>query len=1019
MLRTVWNHRDRPRDESHVQRYSVKEFLRSVGMQPNDEKEDESDENEESGGASGSVPRKRARLENNPMDDTSEGEEHAIVMEDTIPLDYRNISEAVDDGAPYLPFPDDISECSSDDEDHLTGRHINSEEPNEPDVESVALAHAQAVLDALHIVPEQQILENNDTDPMPHAHIDNLRISQEFIKLIQTASLDNDKLDADVIDRLRKPIEGPVNIDSPDDMLSIDLFTATNASAATYNRCREAVLRRFPDCNPLSFHEVKKLVATVTGVVPVMDDMCINSCHAFTGPFEALESCTICNEPRYDPNQYSEHGKKVARQQSCTIPLGPQIQALRRSDKGANDVLYMDKKVKEVQDLLAQLADDAEMVYDDIFCGSDFVEFADRVKITDKDTMVTFSVDGVQLYQNKKSDTWIGIWQIANYSPESRFQQHNVLPAIFIPGPNKPKVIDSFLFRTLYHLSALQRENGGQGLPVWDARTQGILNTRVLFAHGTADAVGMTELDGRVGHHGAQGCRLGCKMKGRHKPGSGHYFAAHLQPNNYTVADCNHPDIDVRNLELSSVDSYLDDLRRLLGSPDQASFERNRKATGLSKPSLFSGLASELSLPVPRCFPLDLMHLLSLNIPELLISLWRGTLKHSNDDQWEWATLTGETWIAHGKLVEASTQNFPSSFHRPPRNPAEKISSGYKATEWFLYVYGLGPAFFRKILPRPYWQNFCKLVAAVRIFVQRRITGKEIAAGHSLIIQFIEEYEHLYYARKVDRLQVCRPSIHTPCHLASETMRVGPGAYYSQFTMERTIGDLGKEIRQPSSPFANLAQRGLLRCQINSLVKLCPDLEHIARKSRRPPTPPPVGHPKLLHRRDKNPRRLQNQAEYDVLMDKFEIDRVRRYGRVHLPNGQIARSTFNDAGHKRNTRIDLDEKLAYAEVRFYFYVSDAGSDFEVDDSIEDQKGVPWALVSVYSERNSHIWTESFGTVWACRNTGSEGLQAIPASKICSLVSMQPLPAFDHEPQDLFFVVEKSSLEETQLEEHND
>ena len=78
------------------------------------------------------------------------------------------------------------------------------------------------------------------------------------------------------------------------------------------------------------------------------------------------------------------------------------------------------------------------------------------------------------------------------------------------------------------------------------------------------------------------------------------------------------------------------------------------------------------------------MHLI-MNLAELLISHWRGTMPfdRTTDSKltWDWATLTGDTWIQHGKLVAAATQYFPSSFHRPPRNPAEKISSGYKATE--------------------------------------------------------------------------------------------------------------------------------------------------------------------------------------------------------------------------------------------------------------------------------------------------------------------------------------------------
>ena len=87
---------------------------------------------------------------------------------------------------------------------------------------------------------------------------------------------------------------------------------------------------------------------------------------------------------------------------------------------------------------------------------------------------------------------------------------------------------------------------------------------------------------------------------------------------------------------------------------------------------------------------------------------------------------------------------------------------------------------------------------------------------------------------------------------------------------------------------------------------------------------------------------------------------------------------------------------------------------EESDTDTSEGLVPWALVSVYSDPDPRLLGDSFNTIWACRNTGSAGLQAIPASSILSLVSMQPLPAFPHELQDLWFVVEKSSLEEMQL-----
>ena len=56
-------------------------------------------------------------------------------------------------------------------------------------------------------------------------------------------------------------------------------------------------------------------------------------------------------------------------------------------------------------------------------------------------------------------------------------------------------------------------------------------------------------------------------------------------------------------------------------------------------------------------------------------------------------------------------------------------------------------------------------------------------------------------------------------------MRVGPGAYYTQFTMEHTIGNLGQEIQQPSNPFANLAWRALQRSQVNALKSIYMELD--------------------------------------------------------------------------------------------------------------------------------------------------------------------------------------------------
>jgi hypothetical protein len=61
--------------------------------------------------------------------------------------------------------------------------------------------------------------------------------------------------------------------------------------------------------------------------------------------------------------------------------------------------------------------------------------------------------------------------------------------------------------------------------------------------------------------------------------------------------------------------------------------------------------------------------------------------------------------------------------------------------------------------------------------------------------------------------------------MAGETFRKGPGELYSQYPIERTIGNLGEELKQPSDPYANLSQRAIRRCQVNALKAIILDFQ--------------------------------------------------------------------------------------------------------------------------------------------------------------------------------------------------
>ena len=172
------------------------------------------------------------------------------------------------------------------------------------------------------------------------------------------------------------------------------------------------------------------------------------------------------------------------------------------------------------------------------------------------------------------------------------------------------------------------------------------------------------------------------------------------------------------------------------------------------------------------------------------------------------------------------------------------------------------------------------------------------------MLKFTEEYETIYYRRMVTWLHLCWQSIHGLSHLTPDTIRLGPGLYSSQWTLERTIGNLGEEIKQPLNPYANLANCGLRHSQISALHTILPNLE-----------PDISGLPQgavdlsdgyvLLRARDETGVILEG-AYADAIQAFLVLDSGRggvpsdwqpkyiRWARLRLPNLQVARCAWKE-----------------------------------------------------------------------------------------------------------------------------
>ena len=623
--------------------------------------------------------------------------------------------------------------------------------------------------------------------------------------------------------------------------------------------------------------------------------MCINSCVAYTGPYLELDTCPICSEPRYDRDRSSE-AKRIPRQEFHTIPIGPQIQALYRSPESASHAHYLREERSRI---LSELQDQDHLKeYSDVLHGADLIRtFADG-RIGGDDIVLMFSIDGAQLYAMKASACWIYIWVLLNLPPTLRYKKSHVFIGGFIPGPNNPKNLDSFLFPGLQHLVALQKE----GLQIWDAALQREVTSKIFLALITADGPGMMHVTGFVGYHGKHGCRLYCGMKGHREEHGKHYFPALLKPTDYAIQDCDHPDIDITKLPKPSHDTYNQNLNELLASTSNTNYRARRLKTGISKPSIFSCIDSASTLGLPYSAGSDIMHLAALNISDLMISLWRGTIDCTGPDDrstWDWAILRGDVWQQHGKAVADALPYLPSSFDRPPRNIAEKLTSGYKAWEFLLYLYGLAPGLLYDLLPPSYYRNFCKLVRGIRLVHQHKIALDDVCEAQMALASFAQEFEIIYCQCKATHIHFVRPCLHSVVHLPSEIIRVGPPICSSQWTLERTIGNLGEEIKQHSNPFANLSQCGIRRARVNSLKAMIPDLESKATEDL------PCGAINLgkgyilLCARERYAHALRD-CEAEALRASLpaapmgEDIFVRRWARLWIPTGQNCNSAWNE-----------------------------------------------------------------------------------------------------------------------------
>jgi hypothetical protein len=534
-----------------------------------------------------------------------------------------------------------------------------------------------------------------DHDGSGAIELPELQITQQFIDLLKSAALDKSGMQPEDIEDLRDPGKDYALVDPSPLLRSLRHFLNNSTASRKYYESMRAIERRYnPDDPILPFDQVKQRARWLSGVAPMEHDMCVNSCMAFTGPYETLEICTRCGEARYCP------GTNKPQKRFTTIPIGPVIQSLYSSHDVADRMHYLERKLADNVER-AGLNGGMLDIYDDAASGQALLDAWNKGDFKRGDIALQLSIDGpgAQLRPYRTSEGWFFIWVIHNLPPNMRYKKGFVVPGAIVPGPNKPWSIDSFMFPSLYHIASLQRE----GLNVYDAFLGNLVHSRPLVVFGTTDSPGSAYMSGMVGHSARYGCQLSCNMPSRHRTCDSHYYPAMNRPSDCPANGYCYPDISGHPTDLAL--KYSANLGFLLASSTPAEFRTRRLAVGISKQTIFSGLPS-LPLSVPNMFMMDIMHLSVFSLPDLLVKLYTGKLdvyKPDDRSDWDWAIFyrNPALWHAHGKTVARAAPFIPSSFGRAAqaRNHT-KIDSGYSAWEFQQYVYGLCPTLLRHLLPQ-------------------------------------------------------------------------------------------------------------------------------------------------------------------------------------------------------------------------------------------------------------------------------------------------------------------------------
>ena len=398
---------------------------------------------------------------------------------------------------------------------------------------------------------------------------------------------------------------------SEDDLDTVRAFALKvkdHLSDKTYERFPYA----FPRHSLPSARQSRRRMEQLAGFKTVLYDCCINSCLCYTGPYNDLDQCLYCQEPRHNAD-----GKP--RQTFKYTPLIPRLHAAHANKACAQQMQYRVCKHHHIPKQTSDVFDSTH--YRDLLQSKvtvDGEEILYHFFSDSRDIALGLSTDGFAPFKKRKQTTWPIIFVNYNLPPDVRVHMRNMLEAGTIPGPKKPKDADSFFFPAVQELKQLE-----VGVVAFDSLSDLLfLMHAYLCVFGDIPAISMVM---RIkGHNGTCPCRM-CNIIGIKAPGAKTLYVPLDRRNLAFGATYTGPaQYNAANLPLCTHSEFMAQAHEVQNSATDAEEKRLSQKYGIKGVPLLSMLSS---LAFPTSFPYDFMHMIWENLIPNLVLFWTGQYK--------------------------------------------------------------------------------------------------------------------------------------------------------------------------------------------------------------------------------------------------------------------------------------------------------------------------------------------------------------------------------------------------------